>query len=139
MLSPLKQIAATLVWKLQGEPIPQPHAVKLFLGDSGDIMSEVIAGIQSPAIFWLDGHYSAGETSKGNLDTPILKEIDAVAAHPNARGHVLLIDDARCFDGTNDYPTEEKLKAYLLEKGYLHFEKLNHYRPPVGSGSVLPQ
>ncbi len=185
MLRSLKQVAGNVVWKLQGEPIPQPHVVKeyflkkillktgirtlvetgtylgdmiiamrphcqeiksielngplfeqavekfkndpsitIFQGDSGEIMGDVIKDIKGSAVFWLDGHYSAGVTSKGSLDTPILREIDHVAAHPNASEHVLLIDDARCFDGTNDYPTEEALKKYLAEKGFGHFEKI---------------
>ena len=100
------------------------RSVHLFQGDSGEIMGEVIAKVTSPAVFWLDGHYSAGITSKGDLDTPILKEIDHIADHPHAKGHILLIDDARCFDGTNDYPTETALREYLEQKGFTHFERI---------------
>ncbi len=101
------------------------HSVKLFQGDSGEILGDVIQDITTPIVFWLDGHYSAGETSKADLDTPIIKEIDHIAAHPLAKEHVLLIDDARCFDGTNDYPKEDALKQYLFDKGFQHFEKIN--------------
>ena len=50
------------------------EAVTIFQGDSGEIMGEVIKDIDNPIIFWLDGHYSAGITSKGSLHTPILRE-----------------------------------------------------------------
>ncbi len=186
MIRPLKQIAANIIWKLQGQPIPQPHAVKeyflkkillktgirtlvetgtfkgdmvaimrpycfhissielnqtlferavkrfendpdvkIYQGDSGKIMPEVIGNINTPIVFWLDGHYSAGETSKGDLDTPILREIEHIANHHHAKEHILLIDDARCFDGTNDYPTQAALEEFLKSKGFNYFEKIN--------------
>jgi hypothetical protein len=63
-------------------------------------------------LYWLDGHHSAGNTGRGAKDTPIREELDAVFArgHP---GDVILIDDARCFDGTRDYPRLEELVAAI--------------------------
>ena len=51
--------------------------------------------------FWLDGHFSAGATFQGELDTPIISELDAIAANlPNLLPIAILIDDVRCFDPT---------------------------------------
>ncbi|MBC7864694.1 MAG: hypothetical protein IAF38_17100, partial [Bacteroidia bacterium] len=76
--------------------------VHLLLGDSGTMMAEVMKKINEPAIFWLDGHYSGGNTALGNTQCPIFGEIDAIF---NEKGtdHILLIDDARDFNGTCDY------------------------------------
>jgi hypothetical protein len=63
-------------------------------------------------LFWLDGHYSGGITAKGPLDTPIVKELDSILNH-SVTGHVILIDDARCFVGENDYPTIDELREIL--------------------------
>ncbi len=65
-------------------------------------------------MFWLDGHYSAGFTAKGELETPILAELETILQ--NNLNHIILIDDARCFTGNNDYPTKEYLKTYVLGK-----------------------
>ncbi len=40
--------------------------VHLFHGDSGKVLAELLYRIDQPALFWLDGHYSAGITAKGS-------------------------------------------------------------------------
>jgi len=72
-------------------------------GDSGVVLNEILAGINEPCLFWLDGHYSEGVTAKGVLNTPIVRELQAIVNHP-VQEHVVLIDDARCFVGRDDYP-----------------------------------
>ena len=83
--------------------------VELLLGDSGEVLGKVAPTLTVPTLFWLDGHYSSGETAKGDLNTPIMKELDAVLA--GDLPHVVLVDDARLFNGTEDYPTLEGLKS----------------------------
>jgi hypothetical protein len=39
-------------------------------------------------------------------------------AHPLARSHVILIDDARLFNGADDHPTLETLDAVLAPAGF---------------------
>jgi len=86
--------------------------VKILQGDSGKKIVDIRNEIDQPAVFWLDGHYSAGGTAKNELDTPIAMEIDHIFNH-KIKKHVILIDDARCFDGTNDYPKLDKFVAEL--------------------------
>lgn len=76
-------------------------------GDSGEVLGALLPSLQEPALFWLDAHYSRGDTAHGSLETPIEKELSKIFGDPNA--HVILIDDARCFDGTHDYPRIEEL------------------------------
>lgn len=48
--------------------------------------------------FWLDGHYSAGDTYSGERDTPILLELDAIGGALDRLGEVLVfVDDVRLF------------------------------------------
>jgi hypothetical protein len=97
-----------------------PH-IKLFQGDSGMELAKVLKEFTDPALFWLDAHYSAGETARGSLDTPILKELELVLAHSDK--HVILIDDARCFGVEKDYPSIRELSDFVQKKGKdLHFE-----------------
>lgn len=84
-------------------------------GDSAVLLPTILASIQEPCLFWLDAHYSAGITARGEVDTPIAAEIDAILRHPVA-GHVVLIDDAREFTGANDYPTIAALTAAISER-----------------------
>jgi len=89
--------------------------IVLVQGDSGKVLPGILAEINEPAIFWLDGHYSEWVTAKGDKDCPIFEELDAIF---NSRklNHVLLIDDARTFNGEGDYPTVGKLAEYIKSK-----------------------
>ncbi len=86
--------------------------VTIVHGDSGEKLGSVVGELMEPAVFWLDGHYSYGDTAKGKLECPIYGELAAVLQDQN-RAHIILIDDARCFQGGNDYPTVEELTAFI--------------------------
>jgi hypothetical protein len=90
--------------------------VHLLHGDSGQRIAEVLRELNEPAVFWLDGHYSAGNTAKADLNTPVIAELNQVLEHriPN---HVILIDDARLFNGQDDYPTLDIVKAQVARVG----------------------
>ncbi len=103
---------------------PDSH-ILIVHGDSGERIKEIITGINEPCIFWLDGHYSEGITAKGDLSTPILQELNHIFNHI-IDNHVILIDDARCFTGEDDYPTIEELKNFVKSrKPYFQFSVIN--------------
>ena len=81
-------------------------------GDSETRMVEILDEIDAPAVFWLDGHYSRGNTGRGALDTPIVKELTMIFHH-RIKEHVILIDDARDFIGINGYPTIKALHRFV--------------------------
>ena len=101
--------------------------VEILHGDSGVVLPELLRRISEPALFWLDAHYSTGETVRGELDTPIEQELKAILNH-SVRNHVILIDDARNFIGTNDYPTAEKIEQVALSHDYLFEMKNDNFR-----------
>jgi hypothetical protein len=88
--------------------------VELHLGDSSDVLRDVVRNLRHSALFWLDGHFSEGITAKGELHTPILRELSHIFSS-SIPGNLVLIDDARCFDGTNDYPTIKTLEGIVAE------------------------
>lgn len=89
--------------------------VSIVLGDSGVMLDKVLNEVSEPAVLWLDGHYSSGDTAKGNLECPIYGELEAVLKRKTL-SHLILIDDARCFLGGNDYPTVEELTAFIAAR-----------------------
>lgn len=89
--------------------------IKIHEGDSGNLLPKITAEISEPCLFWLDGHYSAGITAKGDLDTPIMNELSAICDHP-IDAHVVLIDDARLFTGQGDYPTIDEVRDFWLSR-----------------------
>jgi hypothetical protein len=86
-------------------------SIRLIQGDSGRELARLVPTLPGPALFWLDGHYSGGATARGDKDCPVLEELDAIFHSPFE--HVIYIDDARLFTGSDDYPTLDALKAYV--------------------------
>lgn len=84
--------------------------VSIVEGDSGEKLAQVLTGVDRRALFWLDGHYSGGITARGIEDSPIARELAAIADH-DVKGHVVLIDDARAFTGDDGYPSIRELLA----------------------------
>jgi FkbM family methyltransferase len=69
--------------------------VRCILGDSAAEVPGILRELDGPAVFWLDAHWSAGDTGKGSVECPVLEELGAIYAH--RPDHVVLIDDARYF------------------------------------------
>lgn len=84
--------------------------ITILQGDSGVLLQSLVKTINAPTLFWLDGHYSSEfyygdryiKTARGEKVTPILAELDAVLNDDHL--HVILIDDARLFNGDWEYP-----------------------------------
>lgn len=73
--------------------------------------------LKEPSIFWLDGHYSEGNTAKSKTHTPIVSELKSILNH-RIKNHVILIDDARYFTGKDGYPKVNELKKMLENSNY---------------------
>jgi hypothetical protein len=84
--------------------------VEIRVGDSAVALPEVVAGINEPALYWLDGHFSGGVTADSG-ESPVLKELEAILA--SSGKSTILVDDARLFDGTKGYPTLDEVVSLL--------------------------
>lgn len=89
--------------------------IKILLGDSGKVFKKLIPNLTTPTLFWLDGHYSGGSTARGEKDSPIYEELTHIFNSPDV-GHVIIIDDARCFSNPNyqGYPSLSDLEKFIL-------------------------
>jgi len=94
--------------------------VEIIKGTSEQIFPILLPKINGDVNFWLDGHYSAGNTFKGPQDTPILDELKHIADNLNHFKKVcVLIDDIRCFnphiEEYSTYPSLNVLVAWANE------------------------
>lgn len=87
--------------------------ISLFHGDSSKILPNILSNVKIPCLFWLDAHYIGEDTTRGNTDTPILRELHHILK-TSTLNHVILIDDAQDFVGEKDYPTIEEVKELIL-------------------------
>lgn len=99
--------------------------IHIYHGDSTVVLLEVGQTLTTPALFWLDAHYSGGFSTQGEMDTPVLAELNTILDHSDFN-NVILIDDARLFDGTNDYPTLYALQAFIKQKKPNYVFKVNY-------------
>lgn len=104
------ELAEELAKKAQ-KRFEHDRQVKIIQGDSGTVLKGILKDIDEPVLFWLDGHYSSEffvgdqfiKTARTDKDTPIVEELNTILSSP--LDHVILIDDARGFDGLGDYPS----------------------------------
>ncbi len=89
--------------------------VEVVEGDSAVVLPKVLEDLREPAVFWLDAHFSGGVTARAEIDTPVWAELTAVLDH-DVLGHVVLVDDAHEFDGSNGYPTVEEVVYLVAER-----------------------
>jgi hypothetical protein len=94
-------------------------------GDSAQVLPWVLALFDGPALVWLDGHHSGPGTAHGRDSSPIRDELRIL--FEDGRKHVILVDDARIFDGGPehllydhylDYPSLQWVEVYAAEFGY---------------------
>lgn len=105
--------------------------IEIVEGNSNVILPTILKKTKGSILFWLDGHYSSefflGNdyiiTAKGEKDTPINEEIEIILQ--NTGNAIILIDDARLFNGTNDYPriSDLKQKIFCINKNFKLFVK----------------
>lgn len=100
---------AAAVERFQGD-----DHVEILHGDSGEVFSDLVPRLDRPTLFWLDGHYSAGNTARGEKDTPVMEELGHIFARKDLRC-VILIDDARCFEGQSEqvYPSMDEVRTFV--------------------------
>lgn len=88
--------------------------IKLINGNSGVELEYLMQKISQPVLFWLDSHYSYGETARGSCDTPLLKELEHILNAPDM-GHII-IDDARFLGTDPAYPSLDVLISLVRLK-----------------------
>ena len=72
------------------------NKINFFLGDSSFILKDIIKNINSQSIFFLDGHWSSGDTGKGKKDCPLYEELNDINIFFKYKG-IIIIDDVRLF------------------------------------------
>lgn len=89
--------------------------IELIFGNSGTELHRIMNKVDQAALFWLDGHYSGESTAHGAVTTPIYEELQQIFDAED-RGHVIIIDDARCFESDPAYPRIDDLFSFIKSR-----------------------
>lgn len=76
--------------------------IKFLFGNSREVLTQIVPTLQQPALFWLDGHWSGGQTYGEKDECPVPDEIKILNTSPS--DHFVLIDDARLFTSPPQLP-----------------------------------
>lgn len=81
---------------------PDYGNVTVHLGDSSKVIPELLNQFDEnqKCVFWLDGHFSHGCTSKGDKDVPLLEECQSIDRLYKPDEGLVLVDDYRLFGVT---------------------------------------
>lgn len=78
-----------------GKNLSHIRSVTAHMGDSRVILPRVVKEFQGErALYWLDGHWSGGDTAGGDDECPLLSELACLSGRTE---DIILIDDARLF------------------------------------------
>lgn len=85
--------------------------IQIFNGLSEDLLDGILSAVDGGNIcFWLDGHFSFGNTFKGPKDTPILEELETIKKYLSKFDELtVFIDDVRSFQKDSGYPPLDHL------------------------------
>lgn len=86
--------------------------IEFLHGTSEALFNTTLEKTQTSINLWLDGHYSGDVTFKGEVDSPIVHELEALTRNLNRYNSIrVFVDDFRLFGTAAGYPTKE----YLVE------------------------
>ncbi|MBK8782830.1 MAG: hypothetical protein IPO22_13715 [Anaerolineales bacterium] len=70
--------------------------IAFHLGNSSEVLPQIISTVKENVIFFLDGHWSSQETGRGDKDVPLLEELDSINVQSGGKA-LIIIDDYRLF------------------------------------------
>jgi hypothetical protein len=89
--------------------------VDVVAASSRDALPDVCRDITVPAFYWLDGHWSGGNTAGEDDPCPVMFELAAIASSPSCGASVVAVDDARLFGFGHDLDPQMQSFPRMVE------------------------
>lgn len=86
--------------------------IHLYQGNSSDLLPEILRELKDKkVVFFLDGHFSKRMTAKGETNTPILMELEAIK-QSGITNSVIIVDDIRLFQNSVYSQNDSAIEGY---------------------------
>ncbi|MGD9669400.1 MAG: hypothetical protein AB7U75_10130 [Hyphomicrobiaceae bacterium] len=85
--------------------------VEILLGDGSVLLPQIIVHAYD-ALLYFDGHFSGGQTGRGDVPEPVLKEVDLLKDHLHNVSAVV-VDDFRLFGLEPGWPRKSEVLRKL--------------------------
>ena len=90
--------------------------VELIYGSSEASFEAACSSVRGSVMFWLDGHFSGGDTFKGAQDCPVEFELETISKFLFKYDQIhVYIDDFRLFRDTEMQTSDYPLKSFLAQ------------------------
>lgn len=83
------------IFEATREKLKQQSNIVCYYGDSRVVLNRILTQSTDRILFWLDAHWSSGNTYGEKDQCPLLNELDTIFS--DNRNNVIMIDDARTF------------------------------------------
>lgn len=83
-------------------------------GDSAAVLPNLLDDIQDNVIFYLDGHWSSGDTARGSKDVPLIEELQGINEKCK-KNAIIIVDDYRLFGTTHSENWGEIKEQVLMD------------------------
>jgi hypothetical protein len=91
---------------------------KLHFGESPEVLGNLLPTLDFDFfVFFLDAHFSSGDTYGDYVNQPLLEELETIAKHIDLDTCLILVDDMRLLTGHLGYPTLSEIWRIFSGKG----------------------
>ena len=90
-----------IMFEIAKENLKDTNNITLLKGDTREHLDSIIANNEN-ILFWLDAHWSGGDTYGEEDECPLIEGLDIIFKYN--KNYVILIDDARLFLAPPPYP-----------------------------------
>ena len=92
---------SNIMFEIAKENLKDTNNITLLKGDTREHLDSIIRNNEN-ILFWLDAHWSGGDTYGEEDECPLIEELNIIFKYN--KNYVILIDDARLFLAPPPYP-----------------------------------
>lgn len=91
-------------------------------GDSGVVLSSLLADVKENAVFFLDAHWAGDLSARLERDCPVLEELSVISRRNMTHKDLIIIDDISFFDKKGEFLYTNQNSEYFPKGGLFQWD-----------------